>query len=69
MKNQVTTKIDALKNQATSQEEFMNQLAQLDEQGQANPELLDQVNGGVGVNQIPFPVLGLWLDPTTTQPF
>ncbi len=63
MKNQVTTKIDALKNQATSQEEFMNQLAQLDEQGQANPELLDQVNGGVSVNQIPFPVLGLWLDP------
>lgn len=69
MKNQVTTKIDALKNQATTQEEFMNQLAQLDEQGQANPELLDQVNGGVGVKPLPFiPVLGLWLDPTT-QPF
>ncbi len=63
MKNQVTTKIEALKNQTTSQEEFMNQLAQLDEQGQANPELLDQVSGGVGINQLPFMPLGLWLDP------
>lgn len=64
MNNQVTNKIDALKNQATNQEEFMNELAQLDEQGQANPELLDQVNGGIAANQLPFPVLGLWLDPT-----
>jgi hypothetical protein len=63
MKNQMTTKIDALKNQATSQEDLMNQLAQLDEQGQANPELLEQVNGGISISQLPFMPLGLWLDP------
>ncbi|QJD81037.1 hypothetical protein [Spirosoma rhododendri] len=67
MKNQITDKIDALKSEAVSQEAFMNQLAQLDEQGQANPELLDQVNGGIAANQLPFPVLGLWLDPDTIK--
>lgn len=64
MDNQITNKIDALKSKAVSQEAFMNELAQLDEQGQANPELLDQVNGGININTMPIiPVLGLWLEP------
>lgn len=68
MENQITNKIDALKSKAVSQEEFMKQLAQLDEQGEGNAELLEQVNGGIGVNAFPFiPVLGLWLEPIKPQ--
>ncbi|GEM_PF-3231500 len=65
MENQITNKIDALKSKAVSQNEFMKQLAQLDEQGEGNAELLEQVNGGIDVKalaimQAPAP-LGLWV--------
>lgn len=75
MKNRISDKINALQGAATSQEEFMKKLAQIDENGQLTEEAQIAVNGGAVLNGgtiksplIDVPVLGLWV-PTFPDTF
>lgn len=75
MKNRISDKINALQGAATSQEEFMKTLAQIDENGQLTEEAQIAVNGGAVSTGIPvksplidLPVLGLWV-PTFPETF
>ncbi len=46
MEKPINNKIDALRNEADSQEELMKSLAQIDEEGQLTDDVLDAVSGG-----------------------
>lgn len=75
MKNRISNKINALQGAATSQEDFMKKLAQIDENGQLTEEAQIAVNGGAastgGLVKSPLidiPLLGLWI-PTFPDTF
>ena len=65
MKKSINDKIKALQSGAANQEEFMKNLAELDEKGQLTEDLLNQVNGGATSGKtsplIDLPTLGLWV--------
>ncbi|MBC3788056.1 hypothetical protein [Spirosoma utsteinense] len=75
MKNRISSKINALQGAATSQEDFMKKLAQIDEKGQLTEEAQIAVNGGASLTGglvksplIDVPLLGLWV-PTFPDTF
>ncbi|WP_338870754.1 hypothetical protein WBJ53_23590 [Spirosoma sp. SC4-14] len=49
MKKQINTKVKALQDGASSQEEFMKQLANLDEAGQLTDDLQQKIDGGISI--------------------
>lgn len=48
MEESIKDKIKVLQTGAADQDEFMKQLAEVDENGQLTDDMLDAVNGGVG---------------------
>ena len=69
MEKRIVDKIKDLQGQATSQEEFMKQLAGIDENGQLTEEFQAAVNGGGTIKSplIGVPTAGMWnpIDPPT----
>lgn len=68
MKKSTQETVSQLKQSATSKEDFMRQLAQL-ETGEIAEETLAKIDGGkvpsVGESPIILPVLGIYLPPPT----
>jgi len=63
MKNSINNKVEALKKDAENQDEFMQKLAEVDEEGQLTDDVLEQISGGadpaiIGV-LIGTPTLGM----------
>jgi len=52
MKNSINNKVKALENGAENQEEFMKNLAEVDEEGQLTDEVLEQISGGANPDKI-----------------
>ena len=74
MKNSINDKVKALENGAENQEEFMKNLAEVDEEGQLTDEVMEQISGGTDPNKfgalIGIPTMGIMTpDPTSTTPF
>jgi bacteriocin-like protein len=63
MKNSINNKVKALKEDAENQEEFMEKLAKVDEEGQLTDDMLEQISGGVDPSKISIlidtPALGM----------
>ena len=68
MEKRIVDKIKALQGSVASQEEFMKQLAEIDENGQLTEEVQAAVNGGAGTVRLLLPILppimGMWNPPT-----
>ena len=64
MKNSLNNKIKALKEDAENQDEFMEKLAEIDEEGQLTDDVLEQISGGADPVKIGAliepPVLGMF---------
>lgn len=56
MEESIKDKIKVLQAGAADQEEFMKQLADVDENGQLTDDMLDAVNGGVGPGLLIEPI-------------
>ncbi len=74
MKNSINNKVKALENGAENQEEFMKNLAEVDEEGQLTDEVLEQISGGANPDKIGalirVPPMGMMTpDPTLATPF
>ncbi|RSK47564.1 hypothetical protein [Hymenobacter rigui] len=52
MKNSINHKVKALKEDAENQEEFMEKLAEIDEEGQLSDDVLEQISGGADPGKI-----------------
>lgn len=63
MKNSINDKVNALKKDAENQEEFMEKLAEIDEEGQLTDDVLEQISGGADPGKISalidIPALGM----------
>lgn len=52
MENPINNKVKALKEDAQNQDEFMEKLAEIDEEGQLSDDVLEQISGGADPGQI-----------------
>jgi hypothetical protein len=52
MANPINNKVKALKEDAENQEEFMQKLAEIDEEGQLSDDVLEQISGGADPSKI-----------------
>lgn len=52
MKNLINNKVKALKKDAENQDEFMEKLAEIDEEGQLTDDVLEQISGGADPSKI-----------------
>ena len=57
MKNSINNKVKALKEDAENQDEFMEKLAEIDEEGQLTDDMLEQISGGATAGII-SPLIG-----------
>ncbi|GAA4043625.1 hypothetical protein GCM10022409_32040 [Hymenobacter glaciei] len=72
MKNSLNNKIKALKEDAGNQDEFMEKLAEIDEEGQLTDDVLEQISGGADPIKIGAlidpPVLGMFTPDFAAPP-
>lgn len=52
MANSINNKVKALKEDAENQDEFMEKLAEIDEEGQLSDDVLEQISGGADPGKI-----------------
>jgi len=69
MENPINNKVKALKEDAENQDEFMEKLAKIDEEGQLTDDVLEQISGGADPGKISalidVPVAGMWTPEAT----
>lgn len=52
MANSINNKVKTLKEDAENQDEFMEKLAEIDEEGQLSDDVLEQISGGADPGKI-----------------
>ena len=72
MKNSINNKVKALKEDAENQDEFMEKLAEIDEEGQLTDDVLEQISGGADPAKISAlidtPTLGMFTPDFAAPP-